>query len=61
MNNGWRKWAWLALFCCWANCAAVRAETVRIAVGEWPPYISESLPNQGFLCEVVRQAFAEEV
>ena len=60
MNNGWRKWAWLALFCCWANCAAVRAETVRIAVGEWPPYISESLPNQGFLCEVVRQAFAEE-
>jgi len=38
----------------------VRAETVRIAVGEWPPYISESLPHQGFLCEVVRQAFAEE-
>ena len=33
---------------------------MRIAVGEWPPYISESLPNQGFLCEVVRQAFAEE-
>lgn len=38
--------------------AVVRAETVRIAVGEWPPYISESLPNQGR--EVVRQAFAEE-
>ncbi|HHQ4684824.1 MULTISPECIES: substrate-binding periplasmic protein [Aeromonas] len=60
MNNGWRKWAWLALFCCWASSVAVRAETVRIAVGEWPPYISEALPNQGFLCEVVRQAFAEE-
>ncbi|MCF3098276.1 substrate-binding periplasmic protein [Aeromonas australiensis] len=59
MNNGWRKWAWLALFCCWASSVAVRAETVRIAVGEWPPYISESLPHQGFLCEVVRQAFAE--
>ncbi|WP_439832503.1 substrate-binding periplasmic protein [Aeromonas veronii] len=38
----------------------VRAETVRIAVGEWPPYISESLPNQGFLCQVVREAFAEQ-
>ncbi len=53
MNNGRRKWAWLALFCCWASSVAVRAETVRIAVGEWPPYISEALPNQGFLCEVV--------
>lgn len=41
-------------------CGVVRAETVSIAVGEWPPYISEPLPNQGFLCEVVRQAFAEE-
>ncbi|WP_439840878.1 substrate-binding periplasmic protein [Aeromonas veronii] len=29
-------------------------------MGEWPPYISESLPNQGFLCQVVREAFAEQ-
>ncbi len=60
MNIRWRMWGWLALFCCWAITAVVRAETVRIAVGEWPPYISESLPNQGFLCEVVREAFAEQ-
>ncbi|MCS0540522.1 hypothetical protein [Aeromonas veronii] len=34
MNNGWRKWAWLALFCCWASSVAVRAETVRQAFAE---------------------------
>ncbi|HEH9400424.1 TPA: transporter substrate-binding domain-containing protein [Aeromonas sobria] len=57
MKSGWRKWAWLALLCCCTS--AVRAETVRIAVGEWPPYISEALPNQGFLCQLVREAFAQ--
>jgi len=59
VNIGWRKWGCLVLFCCWASTGVARAETVRIAVGEWPPYISESLPNKGFLCQIVREAFAE--
>ena len=58
MKSGWQKWRWLIVACCLVVAGMVRAETVRIAVGEWPPYISESLPEQGFLCQVVREAFA---
>ena len=60
MKSGWQKWRWLIVACCLVVAGMVRAETVRIAVGEWPPYISESLPEQGFLCQVVREAFAAE-
>jgi polar amino acid transport system substrate-binding protein len=35
-------------------------ETVRLAVGEWKPFISESLPKNGPVLEVVSRSFEEE-
>ncbi|MEW7866673.1 substrate-binding periplasmic protein [Aeromonas diversa] len=46
-----------ALMLLW--CQLVQGEPVRIAVGEWPPYVSAKLPQQGFLCELVKEAFKE--
>jgi polar amino acid transport system substrate-binding protein len=34
--------------------------SIRLASGEWPPYLSESLPNQGFAAQIVTEAFALE-
>lgn len=35
------------------------AEIVRLSNGEWPPYLSEKLPNQGAASHIVRLAFKE--
>lgn len=32
-------------------------ESIRITNGEWPPYLSHSLPHQGFVSHVVTEAF----
>lgn len=32
-------------------------ETVRIAVGEWPPYLSENAPHYGVAAHITREAF----
>ena len=37
---------------------AARAETVRIAIGEWKPFISKDLPNYGPHTEIVTTALA---
>lgn len=39
---------------------AVAQETIRLAVGEWPPYLSETLPHQGIAAQIIRDAFAME-
>ena len=38
----------------------VFAQDVVIATGEYPPYTSENLDDNGFSAEIVRSAFAEE-
>ncbi|MBX9296485.1 substrate-binding periplasmic protein [Chromobacterium piscinae] len=39
-------------------CRAQAAEqTVDLATGEWPPYVSQQLPEQGVFAEIVREAF----
>ncbi|MEN2426515.1 substrate-binding periplasmic protein [Chromobacterium vaccinii] len=39
-------------------CRAQAAEqTVDLATGEWPPYVSQQLPEQGVFTEIVREAF----
>lgn len=38
--------------------ASARAEPVRVATGEWPPFISERLPHGGPVLRIVRDAFA---
>ncbi|MFO7751103.1 MAG: transporter substrate-binding domain-containing protein [Desulfobacteraceae bacterium] len=35
-------------------------ETVRIATGEWPPYISKKLKHQGVVTHIIREAFKLE-
>lgn len=36
----------------------VQAATLQIATGEWPPYATQSRPDQGIALEIVRRAFA---
>lgn len=38
--------------------APAHAGTVRIATLDWEPYIGQKLENQGYVAEVVREAFA---
>lgn len=40
--------------------AAGASQTVRITTGHWPPYLDESRPGEGFLAEIIREAFATE-
>jgi polar amino acid transport system substrate-binding protein len=37
-----------------------RAEVLTLSSGEWPPYLSESLPHKGVLSRIVSEAFALE-
>lgn len=41
-----------------SNCNA--EEKIRIAVGEWPPFISEDLKHYGFAARIITEAFACE-
>ncbi len=36
---------------------SVRSETVTLASGEWKPFLSQSLPNNGIVAQVVKEAF----
>lgn len=38
--------------------ANIHAETVSIASGEWPPYVSEDLNNEGVVSDIIRSAYA---
>ncbi len=35
-------------------------ETIRIAVGEWSPYISEDLEHFGVVCRIITEAFSSQ-
>jgi len=41
-----------------AGTTVLRAETISIASGEYPPWTSESLPNGGYINRLVKEAFA---
>jgi len=50
---------------CWCValllCTQVRAAPpIKLAVGEWPPYFSASLREQGVFAHIVKEAFARE-
>ncbi|WP_082836258.1 transporter substrate-binding domain-containing protein [Acidovorax sp. GW101-3H11] len=49
---------WGLLLAC-VGGASVRAETLRIATGELPPYASSDRADQGMSLHIVRQAFAK--
>ena len=35
-------------------------QTVRLAVGEWEPYVSQNLPQKGLIARIITEAFALE-
>lgn len=37
-----------------------QAETIRLANGEWPPYMSENFKEAGVVSHIVKEAFAQE-
>lgn len=39
---------------------ALRAETIYLTNGEWPPYLGEHLPHYGVASRIVSEAFAEQ-
>lgn len=43
-----------------ANDSPTANQSVRIASGEWPPFIGSNLPNYGFVGEIISQAFAQQ-
>ncbi|MFC4160982.1 substrate-binding periplasmic protein [Chitinimonas lacunae] len=46
------------LLCLLLGCLAwVQAEEIRLANGEWQPYLSETLPHYGFASRIVTAAF----
>ncbi|MFY8325639.1 substrate-binding periplasmic protein [Pseudoalteromonas sp. ZZD1] len=57
------------IFCvllCFANklvavpiAANSNLKTINISAGEWPPFLSESLPHQGVVAHLIRDIFAE--
>lgn len=48
----------LLVFALLLSARATAAETtLELATGEWPPYVSQSLPQGGAFAQIVRQAF----
>jgi polar amino acid transport system substrate-binding protein len=43
-----------------ASHSANSAETIRITTGQWPPYLDKERPDDGFLAQIIREAFASE-
>jgi len=39
--------------------ATANARPVTISTGEWPPWTGEDLPGQGYVLQMIREAFAE--
>ncbi|MGB1291652.1 MAG: substrate-binding periplasmic protein [Pseudoalteromonas sp.] len=39
--------------------AASKVNTIEISAGEWPPFLSESLPEQGVIAHLIRDVFAQ--
>jgi polar amino acid transport system substrate-binding protein len=47
------KWLALAVFFLMAGACSVSAQTLRFALGEWPPYTGETLEGNGLASQVV--------
>lgn len=51
---------WMALLCCALAAPLAWAETITLSNGEWLPYLSETLPHNGPISRIVKEAFALE-
>ena len=43
-----------------AEEGAIHKDSINVALGEWPPYLSESLENKGVVAQLIKDIFAEE-
>jgi polar amino acid transport system substrate-binding protein len=50
----------LALLCMLLSQGAWAQERLRIAIGEWPPFISASQPGNGVIIQLIDEAFASQ-
>lgn len=50
---------WLSLGAGACGAASSADTTVDISVGDWPPFIAESLPHSGFVAHLISDIFAE--
>ncbi|QDQ26072.1 amino acid ABC transporter substrate-binding protein [Chitinimonas arctica] len=50
----------LLLSCLFLALPAWAAERIRLANGEWPPYLSATLPHYGYASHIVSEAFKAE-
>ena len=53
------------LFCLLLTCsltlpAQETRQTLHISAGEWPPYLSSQLPQQGVMAHLLRDVLADE-
>ena len=55
-KNSFPIWLWIAGFLLFSS-GAFAGQTVRIATGEFPPYVSKDLKHQGLVTRIVREAF----
>ena len=39
---------------------AFGTQTVKIATGDWPPFISDKLKDRGFMAQTIEAAFQKE-
>lgn len=62
MQSHWRAHSLSALLLLWALVLATPAwaDSVRLATLDWEPYIGQALPGNGFVAEVVREAFKRQ-
>lgn len=49
---------WLSLGAGTWSAASAEDTTVDISVGDWPPFVAESLPHNGFIAHLISDVFA---
>lgn len=56
----WKKYFSITVALLSFNVQATEEETLNIALGEWPPYLSDSIENKGAVAQLIKDIFAEE-
>lgn len=53
-----KKWLWLFASLLVTNGLSAN-QIIKISTSEWPPYISKSAPNYGYVSQIIEEAFAQ--
>lgn len=57
---GFRKYIAIVIALISLNLQAEESVRINVALGEWPPYLSESLENKGVVAQLIKDIFAAE-